>query len=300
MVYVFHTHRPHTTLEIDPVAEIVRTPSPEFDATMEKLKAAKRTAPSGAGYWMARDILPILGYRAWAKFEPVLKRAMDACRNAGSDPSNHFAQTSNMVELGSGAERRVGDYFLSRLGCYLIAMNGDPAKAEIAAAQAYFVVQTRRMEVRDEMSPDHERLVLRQDVTEATKALIHAAKAAGVERFGLFHNAGYEGLYGMGLRALKVRKGIGDKENPMDRAGRAELAANAFRITQTELKITHNNVRGEENAITTHRAVGLHVRNTIKDIRGTMPEDLPTEPPIKDIKKKFDNPVRAKLPKKKT
>ena len=255
-----------------------------MDNVFSKLERLKRLTKTGIGFWKARELQEVLGYQKWNRFEDVIKRAMMACESAGLDPVNHFSRTGNMVGIGSGAEREVLDYFLTRYACYLIAMNGDPNKPEIGFAQTYFAIQTRRQEVRDQLTGQERRLEIRERVKSANKALHSAAKEAGVTKYPFFHDAGYKGLYGgFGNRDIKRRKGIPDQEELLDRAGRAELAANEFRITQTEEKLRHERIQGQKEAEQTHHHVGKSVRDTIEKLGGTMPEDLPPEPSIKKL-----------------
>ena len=163
-------------------------------------------------------------------------------------------------------------------------MNADPTKPEVGYAQGYFAVQTRRQEIQDQLTDEQRRLLLRERVIDANKNLAGAAKSAGVIRYGIFQDAGYKGLYGgLGLQAIKIRKGLKKSDDLLDRAGRAELAANEFRATQTEQKLSRERIKGEEAAIRVHRKIGETVRATIKKIGGTMPEDLPAEPSIKKL-----------------
>jgi DNA-damage-inducible protein D len=174
-------------------------------------------------------------------------------------------------------------------------MNGDPRKQEIAAAQAYFTIQTRRMEVQDatlaELAEDIRRIELRDKVIEGNKALNQTAHNAGVRRFSVFHDAGYRGLYGMGLADIKAFKHVHADDDLLDVAGFDELAANAFRISQATQKIRHEGISDEHRAIDAHEKVGRIVRGAIKRAGGTMPEDLLPEAPIKEIKKR----VKLKL-----
>ena len=187
------------------VADLSISEVPAYRDTMKKLEEAKRTSPKGVEYWMARDIHPILGYPVWDKFEPVIGRANEAYKNNGIDPSHHIAHASKMMGLGGGAIRAGTDYFLDRSACYLIAMNGDPTKPEIAAAQAYFAIQTRRMEIDDALSDDEKRLELRGKVSKSHQRVSGAAKDAGVrnQMQGIFHDARYLGLYGMSLKEVR-------------------------------------------------------------------------------------------------
>ena len=248
----------------------------------------KRLNGHGAEYWTARDLQPLLGYDQWRRFEEAIQRAVTSCKQSGNDPDNHFAGAGKMVGLGSGSKREIPDFHLSRFACYLIAQNGDPRKPEIAHAQKYFAVQTRRQELSDVYAADLERLELRERSSEEFKALSGAAQDAGVQSrmFGIFHDAGYKGLYGgLGAEAIKKTKGIPEKEQLMDRMDTTELAANQFRMTQTRDKLQREGIRGEQRAIDTHMQVGREVRAAIQRIGGTPPEKLPPAEHIKEVKK---------------
>ena len=201
-----------------------------------------------------------------------------------------------MVELGSGSSREIPDYHLSRFACYLIAQNGDPRKPEIANAQKYFAIQARRQEISDAIAADIERLELRKQTAEEFKALSGAARDAGVHdrMFGVFHDAGYKGMYGgLGRDAIKKQKRIPEKENLMDRMDTTELAANQFRMTQTRDKLARERVKDQQSAIRAHESVGKEVREAIKRIGGTLPEKLPPAEHIKQVKKR----VKSAAPK---
>jgi DNA-damage-inducible protein D len=271
------------------------------DATnlvIDRLKALQKTSQNGSPYWIAREIMTVLDYRDWRDFREVIERAKASCENAGNFIANHFVLVPEMVEIGSGAKREVDNFALSKYACYLIAMNGDTAKPEIAAAQAYFVEQTYRQESQEELTEEERRLLLRARVKDANRKLSGAAKDAGVRSamFGIFQDAGYKGLYaGRGVRAIKQIKGINEKEDLLDCIGRAELAANEFRITQTEEKLRIEKIKGEQRAIDTHLAVGKRVRQAIREIGGTMPEHLPAEPSIKRLSKKNAKPLKGSV-----
>ncbi|MFQ5754242.1 MAG: DNA damage-inducible protein D [bacterium] len=251
----------------------------------KRLDDLKRYAKNGGEYWMAREIQPILGYSNWQNFESVVLKGFKSCESAGVNQNDHFIKTSKVIVVGKGAQGERGDYFLTRYACYLIAMNGNPGKPEISLAQTYFAVQTRKMEALEALTEDERRLELRNRVKDANNDLNIAAKSAGVQNYALFHDAGYRGLYDMGLSKIKQAKEIPKKENLLDRAGRVELAANEFRITQCEEKLIRNKVQGQEMAMKTHQDVGKMVRDTIKKIGGTMPEKLPAAPHIRKIAK---------------
>jgi DNA-damage-inducible protein D len=256
----------------------------------------KKTNRHGAEFWSARDLQPLLGYSQWRRFEQAIDRAVTSCEQSGNNPDHHFAGAGKMIELGKGGAREVDDYHLSRFACYLIAQNGDPRKPEIAQAQKYFAVQTRRQELTDQLAADLERLELRKQTGEEFKALSGAAQQAGVQNkmFGVFHDAGYKGLYGgLGRDDIKARKGVPEKENLMDRMNATELAANQFRMTQTRDKLARERIRNQQQAIRTHEQVGKEVRDAIKRIGGDLPERIPPAEHIKEVQKR----IRTATPK---
>lgn len=249
----------------------------------------KKINEYNAEYWMARELQPVLGYSQWRGFENSIKKAIISCQESGNAPKYHFAGVRKLIQAGKGAERQVEDYQLSRFACYLIAQNGDPRKPEIANAQQYFIVQTRKQELSEKLADDIERLELRKQTSEEFKALSGAARNAGVQNsmFGVFHDAGYKGLYGgLGGDAIKNRKGIVKSEQLMDRMGASELAANQFRMTQTRDKLQRERVSSQPAAIKTHEEVGKEVRDAIKRIGGVMPENMPAAEHIKQVAKR--------------
>ena len=262
----------------------------------QTFEGLKRTNEHSAEYWSARDLQTMLGYSQWRRFDDAIQRAMTSCETSGNNPEYHFAGAGKMIEVGKGGQREVEDYQLSRFACYLIAQNGDPRKPEIAQAQKYFAVQARRQEQSDQASADMERLELRKQTAEEFKALSGAAQDAGVQSkmFGVFHDAGYKGLYGgLGRDTIKQRKAIPEKDNLLDRMNPTELAANQFRMTQTRDKLARERVHNQAQAIQTHEQVGKEVRDAIKRIGGTLPENIPTAEHIKEVEKR----VKTSTPK---
>jgi len=201
----------------------------------------KKVDANGVEYWHARELMPLLGYQKWENAEEVIGRAARACVNSGQVVDNHFHLFRKMVEIGSNTVREIKDWKLDRFACYLVAQNGDPKKQEIALAQTYFAIQTRRQEEFKQLSTSDKRLFIRGEVTVENKKLFSTAKRVGVTKFGSFNDAGYRGLYGMPLNEIEIKKGI-KKGELLDRAGTTELAANLFRITQTDEKIKKDNI----------------------------------------------------------
>jgi DNA-damage-inducible protein D len=259
-------------------------PVRSYDAFYLHLEQVKRTHANGTEYWNAREIQDSLGYVEWRSFDEVIRKSIKACESAGIAPANHFVQTTRMVEIGSGAVRESADWFLTRYACYLIALSGDASKPEIAFAKTYFAVQARRQELEDQLTAEEKRILLRERVKDANKMLASAAKKAGVHRYPVFQDEGYRGLYGgLGQAQIKAKKGIDPKEPLLDCIDRTELAANEFRITQTEQKLAREKIAHEAQAIQAHHEVGIEVRQTIRKIGGTMPEDLPAAVPIRKV-----------------
>ena len=254
----------------------------------KNFESIKKIDENGVEYWEARELMPLLGYVKWQKFTGVLEKAKEACIKSNQNVEDHFTGAGKMIKIAKNtpreAIRELDDYRLSRYACYLIAQNGDSRKEEIALAQTYFAIQTRKQEIFQQLNQDQKRLFIRGEVATHNKKLFKTARMAGVSNFGKFNNYGYLGLYDLNVKEIKNKKGIG-KDDILDRAGATELAANLFRITQTDDKIKGENIIGEELANNTHFEVGRKVRNAIKDIGGVAPENLLPEKHIKELKK---------------
>ena len=249
----------------------------------------KHYTEDGVEFWYARELQEVLGYKEWRNFVKVVDKAKEACENAQQSVSECFVDVNKTSPMPNGGVKEIDDMMLSRYACYLIVMNGDPRKEIIALGQTYFAVKTRQQELienYDELTEEQKRLAIRNEMKEHNKLLVEAAKDAGVETnldYAIFQNAGYQGLYG-GLKAKDIheRKGLKKNQQILDHMGYEELAANLFRATQTEAKLRRDNIQGKDNANQTHFEVGSKVRQTIAELGGTMPEDLPT--PDKSIK----------------
>jgi DNA-damage-inducible protein D len=258
----------------------------ETHIVIGRLRALERMTAKGLPYWMGRDIMEVLDYREWRDFREVIERAKTSCEKAGNFSAHHFVPMPELITAGKGAQRERENFALSKYACYLIAMNGDPSKPEIANAQAYFTEQTYLQEQQQALTEAERRLVIRNRVKDANRKLSGAAKVSGVrsKMFGVFHDAGYRGLYGgLGAEAVKTLKKIDPKDDLLDCMGRAELAANEFRITQTEQTLSSQGIKGEQKAIDTHMTIGKKVRATMKELGNPLPEHLPAEPSIKKL-----------------
>lgn len=266
---------------------------------VNSFEAIKRIGPEGGEYWSARDMAKALQYNDWRNFVSVIHKAMESCRNSGIPTDNHFGETTEMVRLGSGAAREVENYYLSRYACYLIIQNADPAKDVVAAGQSYFAVQTRKQELAEDelvrMNENQKRLLLREEMKVHNKKLASAAKNAGVIRpldYAVFQDHGYKGLYGgLSTKDIHAHKALKKNQQILDHMGSTELAANLFRATQTEEKLRRDNISNKASANSTHYEVGKKVRQTIKELGGTMPEDLPVAECIKKVERKIQKKI---------
>ena len=267
----------------------------EINNNNTTFEGIKHTDEYGNEYWSARELQLALEYKRWDKFCKVIENAKIACEKSKNITSDHFSQVGKMVEIGSGTKREVLDYELSRYACYLIAQNGDSRKKSVALAQTYFAVQTRKMELTEReyssLTEDEKRLYQRSLTKKGNYSLNKTARDAGVKNFDKFHNAGYKGLYnGETADDIAKRKGLRYREDILDNMGSEELAANLFRISQTESKLRKDNIKGEMLATKTHYNIGKNIREVIEKNGGTMPEDLPKpDKSLKQIEKENKN-----------
>ena len=271
-------------------------PVPAASNTFERIK---RVNSEGQESWSARDLARVLEYLNFRNFQPVIEKAKEACAKSGHAVADHFAEMRNMVGIGSGAQREVEDWSLSRYACYLVIQNADPGKPLVALGQSYFAVQTRRQELADDeaLKEDKTRLLLRGEMKKHNKNLAGVAKQAGVIQpldYAIFMDHGYRGLYGgLGMRDIRERKRLKAKQQVLDHMGSTELAANLFRATQTEEKLRRENVRSKEGANRIHNEVGRKVRRTIHELGGTMPENLPVAESIKKVESREKKRLKA-------
>jgi DNA-damage-inducible protein D len=276
------------------------TMQPAYRTTMQRLEQQKHISPKGVPYWHAREIMPTLGYQDWRNFENTIARAKEACSGVGIDSGKHFVETTTMLLIGGGAEREGRDYFLSRPAAYLVALNGDPSKPEIAAAQAYFTVQARRMEIEDAKTADEKRLEEREKVTVAFKQVSKAAKKAGVPdtHQAIFHDARYQGVYAAKSAASVRRdKGIPKGANPFDYFGALELSMHEFQMNLAADVLGREGVKDEARAIRRNLEIGRDLRQTVLKSGGTPPEKIKIAEPISEVKKRLA-PPKTRAPKK--
>jgi DNA-damage-inducible protein D len=268
-----------------------------FNHVIEELNKLRRINSAGKEYWFAREIGPILGYDKWDRFSDVIDRAIVGCERNSVKIENHFLPTGKMVSIGSGAQKKKDDYFLSRLACYLIAIEGDARKPEIAAAKSYFVVQTKRQEEFDALPEDEKRLAKRKQVAKNYTDLSKTAVGSGVKKnhLGIFHDKGYRGMYNERSRKTVNReKGLPENANLMDFIGYEELAAHDFKNTQTARQLKTLGIQTEEQANAVHYNVGRTVRETIAKLGNPMPETLPIEEDIKKVERRLARELKEK------
>ncbi len=267
----------------------------KIEETTKLFEDIKHIDKFGQEYWKARELMHVLKYSKWENFEKVIDKAKKSCENSNILVDDHFTDIRKMVSIGSGAKREQNDYKLSRYACYLIIQNGDPRKDSIALAQTYFAIQTRKQEISELeyslLSEDEKRFYQRNLTRKGNYSLNIAAKKAGVKNFDKFHNWGYKGLYnGETADDIAKRKGLRYREDILDNMGSEELIANLFRISQTEQKLKRDKIKTEKDANKTHFEVGSKIRKTIKELGGTMPEELPTpKKSLKEIEKEKKN-----------
>ena len=259
----------------------------DIDKTNKSFEDIKHIDKNGVEFWYARELMPILQYSNWQNFEKIIDKAKISCENSGISVFEHFIDVNKLSKRANNAEVEIKDYELTRYACYLIAQNGDSRKKVIALAQTYFAVQTRKQEITEKeysmLTEDEKRFYQRNLTRKGNCSLNQTAKKAGVKNFDKFHNAGYKGLYnGETADDIAKRKGLRYREDILDNMGSEELAANLFRITQTESRLKRDKVDTEKKACVTHNKIGKIVRKAIKEAGGTMPEELPT--PKKSLK----------------
>lgn len=265
---------------------------PPISHSHQTFEALKHLNAKGEEFWYARALAKVLDYADYRNFVTVIEKAKKACEVSNQNAADHLVEVTEMVSIGSGAQREMDSYALSRHACYLIVQNADPSKPVIANGQVYFAIQARRQELADDaafqaLAEDKKRLFLRNELKLHNKQLVEVAAQAGVNSeldFAIFQNHGYKGLYGgLDAKGIHAHKGLKKSQKILDYMGSTELAANLFRATQAEEKLKRDRVKSKTEANHTHFQVGQKVRQTIQELGGTVPENLPT--PDKSITK---------------
>ena len=252
----------------------------------------KHIDEDGNEFWYARELMKVLDYVQWRKFEGAITKAIDSFKASNYSVLEHIAGAGKTSKMPNGGEKIIKDYKLSRYACYLIVQNCDPRKKAVALGQSYFAIQTRKQEILEEqyneLSEDQKRLLIRKQTKKGNLQLNKTAINAGVKNLDKFHNAGYKGLYnGETADDIARRKGLRYREEILDNMGSEELADNLFRIVQTNSKIIKENINTEQKSCQAHFEVGKNVREAIEKSNGTMPEKLPNpHKSIKEIEKK--------------
>ena len=272
----------------------------KIDRNNKSFESIKNVDENGVEFWYARELMSVLQYSNWQNFEKIINKAKISCKNSGISVFEHFIDVNKLSKRANNAEVEIRDYELTRYACYLIAQNGDSRKKVIALAQTYFAVQTRKQEITEKeyslLTEDEKRFYQRNLTKKGNYSLNQTAKKAGVKNFDKFHNAGYKGLYnGETADDIAKRKGLRYREDILDNMGSEELAANLFRITQTESRLKRDKVDTEKKACDTHNKIGKIVRKAIKEAGGTMPEELPTpKKSLKQLEKENNKSLRKK------
>ncbi|MDR1346884.1 MAG: damage-inducible protein [Prevotellaceae bacterium] len=242
----------------------------------------QQSKENGFTYWFASKLMEMLGYKSMTSFSKAINKAMTTCNTLNIPIIENFEQIKVIIDGKYGI-----DFRLSRFACYLVAMNADNKNPEVARAQAYFAALAGA--VNNYMSEVNkvERLVVREEISERESSLSGVAKKAGIENYAFFQSAGYRGMYNMHIAKLREMRHIPIKKSPLDFMGKDELAANLFRITQTELKIKNENIQGQSKLEVAAENVGKEVRETMIRISGIAPENLQKEEDLQEVKKEL-------------
>lgn len=275
------------------IAGIVNMKEDKIDDLMSAFEAKAHIDQDGIEFWYARDLQKLFGYQRWENFAKVINKAQTACHKSNHNIDDHFRHIAKMVQIGSETNRDIDDIIMTRYACYLTAQNASSRLKQVAFAQTYFAIQTRKQElheqsVNQELTEDQKRVIIRQQIKQHNKSLASTAKKSGVvtgQDFAKFHHFGYMGLYQANLAAVKRKKGLPAKTDLLDHIGSTELAANFFRVTQAEEKLRKDNVTSKEDANKTHYEVGRKVRTLMLQLSGIAPEDLPAAQNLKQIEK---------------
>ncbi len=256
----------------------------------------------GVECWSARELQELLGYSKWENFEKVVQKAKDACKQAGEEPEYHFPDVRKLVEIGSGAEKEIDDILLTRYACYLIAQNGDSRKQEIAFAQNYFAVQTRRAELVEQRLLQYERVKAREKLSETEKQLSGILYERGIDStgFAIIRSKGDQALFKLNTQMLKRKMGVSENRPIADFLPTISIKAKDLAAEMTGLNVQNKDLKGQNNIEKEHVDNNLAVRNMLTK-RGIIPENLPPAEDVKKLQRKLEGDEKKLLkdPKKK-
>lgn len=259
-----------------------------FENDFSEDKFEEQSKENGFTYWFASSMMHFLGYESMASFQKAINKAMTTCNTINIPIIENFEQIQRIVD-----NKTILDFKLSRVACFLVVMNADSKKKQVAQAQVYFANLAGAVQDYLKESDNIERINIRSEISEREASLSGVAHKSGVQNYPFFQNAGYRGMYNKNISQLKTIRNIPNGKSLLDFMGKDELAANLFRITQTELKIKQDGIIGQNSLEYTAESVGRKVRSTMIEISGIAPENLTKSEDIAQIKKELKNKSKA-------
>lgn len=268
----------------------------QFNELFEQFDSIRKDI-EGVEFWSGRDLQKLFGYTEWRNFEKSIKKAEIACENSSISKENHFVESNKTIPMPKGAEKEVKDYALTRYACYLIAQNGDPSKEEIAFAQTYFAVQTRKQEILERYFLDSKRVVAREKLTRSEKTLSKLAFERGVDGAGFasIRAKGDQAMFGgNSTQEMKTKLGVPKSRPLADYLPTISIKAKDLATEMTNFNIEHQNLENANQISSQHQKNNLGVRNTLLD-SGIVPEDLPPSEDVKKVKRRLLSSAKSLL-----